>query len=411
MACDKEKALSCFSCNPMFRCKWRAENLSFKSRENVSPICSSTGFHAFMTVAGAPRSSVMRRDLMRATVSVLCLLTAMPATVRAQSYVPAPYAAPQPDLSYPPPPDEGGPAYGQPYAPPPGAPPQAAQQPVAAMSAGQLDQVLGPVALYPDDLLSQVLMAATYPLDVVEAARWAQDPAHAGLHGDALTAALEQQPWDPSVKALVPFPQVLAQLNDHLDWTQQLGQAFLAQQDAVMDSVQRLRQQASANGALQSTPQQQIVQDSGTIEIMPADPSTVYVPSYDPRVVYGAWPYPDYPPLYFAPPPVYAVRPIYPGFAFFTAGVVVGGAAWWGWHHWDWRDHRITINAARYARLNFGRPPLRRDVWVHDATRDRGFSQRVFSGRGGGFAGRAAPAPNAVRSAPGPGARSFSERA
>src|SRR6185312_2201735 len=174
MACDKEKALGCFSCNPMFRCKWRPENLSFKSRENVSPIRSSTGFHAFMTVAGAPRSSVMRRDLMRATVSVLCLLTAMPATVRAQSYVPAPYAAPQPDLS---------------YAPPPGAPPQAAQQPVAAMSAGQLDQVLAPVALYPDDLLSQVLMAATYPLDVVEAARWAQDPEHAGLHGDALTAA------------------------------------------------------------------------------------------------------------------------------------------------------------------------------------------------------------------------------
>jgi hypothetical protein len=189
------------------------------------------------------------------------------------------------------------------------------------------------------------------------------------------------------VKSLVPFPQVLQLLNQRLDWTQQLGQAFLAQQADVMSSVQRLRQEAQNHGSLTNTPQQTIANDGGAIEIVPANPQTVYVPSYDPRVVYGDWPYPDYPPVYFAPPPGYIVTPLYAGIGF-GAGIAVVGALW-GWHHWDWRDHRIAIDAGRYNRLNFGHPPIRGGFWAHDAARDHGFAGRVFAPRS--FAGRAAP--------------------
>ena len=167
--------------------------------------------------------------------------------------------------------------------------------------AAQLDQLLAPIALYPDELLSQILMASTYPLEVVEAQRWVQDPKNAGLKGDQLTAALQDKDWDPSVKSLVPFPQILVMMSDRLDWMQKLGDAFLAQQSDVMDAVQRLRQQAQAAGTLKSSPQQTVTTQDQTITVEPANPDTVYVPVYDPTVVYGTWPYPDYPPYYFPP--------------------------------------------------------------------------------------------------------------
>jgi hypothetical protein len=125
-------------------------------------------------------------------------------------------------------------------------------------TAAELDQLLAPVALYPDQLLGQILMASTYPLEVVEAARWVEDPNNARLKGDQLAAALQGKDWDPSVKSLAPFPQILRMMDDRLDWMQKLGDAFLAQQNEVMDSVQRLRRQAEEAGTLQSSPQQTV---------------------------------------------------------------------------------------------------------------------------------------------------------
>ena len=162
-------------------------------------------------------------------------------------------------------------------------------------TAAQLDQLLAPVALYPDQLLGQILIASTYPLEVVEAARWVEDPNNARLKGDQLAAALQGKDWDPSVKSLAPFPQILRMMDDRLDWMQKLGDAFLAQQNEVMDSVQRLRRQAEEAGTLQSSPQQTVTTQDQTITVEPANPNVVYVPVYDPTVVYGAWPYPDRP--------------------------------------------------------------------------------------------------------------------
>ncbi len=157
----------------------------------------------------------------------------------------------------------------------------------------QLDAMLAPIALYPDDLLVQTLMAATYPVQIVEAARWLQSDNNKDLKGDALANALEPLPWDPSVKSLVPFPQVLEQLDQHLDWTQQIGYAMAMQQQEVLNSAQRLRLQAQETGHLKTTEQQlvstqTVVDDQGqptpnqTIVIQPADPEVVYVPAYNP---------------------------------------------------------------------------------------------------------------------------------
>ena len=213
-------------------------------------------------------------------------------------------------------------------------------------SPDQLDAMLAPIALYPDDLLVQTLMAATYPLQIVEATRWLERDHHKALKGDALAQALAPLPWDPSVKSLVPFPQVLEQLNQNLDWTQQIGYAMATQQEDVLDSVQRLRRQAQKAGHLNTTEQQVVstqatVDDQGqptpdpTIVIQPADPQVVYVPSYNPSAVYGTWPYPAYPPVSYPPPASY-----YPGAALatgmaFAAGVAVVGSLW-GWAGASW---------------------------------------------------------------------------
>ena len=237
-------------------------------------------------------------------------------------------------------------------------------------TAAQHDQLLAPIALYPDPLLGQVLMASTYPLEVVEAARWVADPAHAGLTGDALVSALEPIEWDPSVKALVPFPSVLQMMDSHLDWMQKLGDAFLAQQADVMDAVQRLRRQAQSAGALASTPQQRVTTEDGVIGIEPASPDILYVPAYDPSVLYSPWPYPDYPPYFFPPPPYYYYPPVLTGIEYGVGFVIV--PTYWGWHHPDWHRHRIDVDPRRVNVINrhafdhSRRPPFEERTWVHD---------------------------------------------
>jgi len=226
-----------------------------------------------------------------------------------------------------------------------------------AFSAAQLDQMLAPIALYPDELLGQILTAATYPLEVVQADRWLQDPANAALRGTQLVQALQPQPWDASVKSLVAAPQILSLLDSRLDWTEQLGDAFLAQQADVMDSVQRLRGQAQAAGTLASTPQQIVTHSDQAIEIAPADSGTDYVPVYDPQVAYGAWPDPDYPPdEYFVPG--------YPVGSYIGFVIVV---PYWGWHHWHWRDHGLDVGDAGGAPTGGFRPsPVLPRPWRHD---------------------------------------------
>jgi Protein of unknown function (DUF3300) len=227
---------------------------------------------------------------------------------------------------------------------------------------GQLDQLLAPVALYPDPLLAQILMAATYPLEVVQADRWIGDPGNAALQGDQLATAADTQPWDPSVKSLVPFPQILHMMDNNLDWTERLGEAFIANQAAVMDAVQQLRQQAAAAGTLHSTPQDVVTNEGQDIAIEPPNPETVYVPVYDPSVAFGAWPYPDYPPDYF---PGYFDGAIYDGFGFGWFGLPIFGP-FWGWNHWRWHDHRIDIDRGRFTALNGNHPPAGGGTWQHD---------------------------------------------
>jgi len=224
-----------------------------------------------------------------------------------------------------------------------------------AYSAEQLDQMVAPIALYPDDLLGQILMAATYPLEVVQADRWLQDPANASLRGDQLVQGLQPMPWDASVKSLVAYPQILSMLDSNLDWMEQLGEAFLSQQADVMDSVQRLRSRAQAAGTLTPTPQQTVQNNDQAIEITPADSGTVYVPVYSPQVVYGAWPYPDYPPYDF----------YVPGYALgsYIAFPIV--APYWGWDHWRWRHHEIDIDDGA-ATSHFRPSPVRPAPWRHN---------------------------------------------
>jgi hypothetical protein len=238
---------------------------------------------------------------------------------------------------------------------------QPAPQAAAPLKAEQLDQMLAPIALYPDPLVAQILMAATYPLEVVEADRWIQQPGNAALQGEQLTDALEQQPWDPSVKSLVPFPQVLKMLDDNLEWTERIGDTFLASQPAVMDSIQRLRQRAQAAGTLQSIPEEAVNQVGQDITIQPASADTVYVPVYNPTVAYGAWPYPANPPYYF-PDNFYDAVPGPFGFGWVSVAIVV---PLWGWEHCDWHRHHIDLDRDRFADLDRHHRPSGVE-WRHD---------------------------------------------
>ncbi|HMA49592.1 MAG TPA: DUF3300 domain-containing protein, partial [Magnetospirillaceae bacterium] len=214
----------------------------------------------------------------------------------------------------------------------------APEQQAAAPGSPQLASILAPVALYPDPLLNDILTASTYPLEVVEADRWLSQPANAMLSGDQLLAALQQQDWDPSVKSLVPFPPILKMMDNQLDWTKQLGNAFLSEQDQVMDTVQQLRRQAETAGGLVSTPQQTVADRGGAVDIEPVNPQDVSIPAYDPGMVYGAWPYPEVPPDAFA---AYDPGDFDEGYAdgwFFGPPIVLFSPVWF-WGHFDWHHH------------------------------------------------------------------------
>ncbi len=247
----------------------------------------------------------------------------------------------------------------------------------------QLEQLLAPIALYPDSLLTQVLMASTYPLEVVQASRWAEK--NKNLKGDTLTKELEKQNWDPSVKSLVNFPQVLNMMSEKLDWTEQLGDAFIGQQKEVMDNVQKLRAKADAEGNLKTTKEQKVIveKETQTIIIEPADPQVVYVPAYNPTVVYGVWPYPAYPPY-----PVYPPGYVAGAAAFsFAAGVAVGAAWGYAWGNCNWHGGTVNYNYNQNININnnIDRDKYKRDGnkgqgdrgnWQHDPGHRKGVSYR-----------------------------------
>lgn len=221
--------------------------------------------------------------------------------------------------------------------------PAPVQQSAPKIPPDQLDSLVAPIALYPDPLLAQVLAASTYPLEIVQLQQWlSRNP---NVKGKELEEAVAKQPWDPSVQSMAALPDVVKRLADDIQWTTDLGNAFLAQQSDVMDAVQRMRQKAQGNGNLKSTEQQKVetkvVENKSVIVVEQANPQVVYVPSYNPVVVYGPPVYP-YPPIYYPPPGYYAA-----GMAIsFGVGVAVG-AAWggaWGWNC-GWGGHNnIYIN-------------------------------------------------------------------
>jgi len=236
-------------------------------------------------------------------------------------------------------------------------------------SQAELDQMLAPVALYPDPLLSQLLMAATYPLEVAEAARWSR--ANPGLQGDAAVRAAQDEDWDPSVKSLLAFPQVLQRMDEKAGWTRNLGDAFLVQEAQVMDTVQQLRRRAQSAGTLQPGDQFAVQQQGQLISLLPASPDQVYVPYYDPWVAYGPWWWPAYPPVVWAPWPGY-VRIYRPGLRVgFWWGAPVGLSANFFFGNFDWRRRavRVAHPAAYYYRpplvVNRAAPPAP-GRWQHD---------------------------------------------
>lgn len=204
----------------------------------------------------------------------------------------------------------------------------------AEFSQAQLDSLLAPVALYPDTVLSHVLIASTYPLEVVQADRWARD--NKQLAGDDAVKAVENKDWDPSVKALVAFPDLLNRMSSDLDWTQQLGDAFLADESRVMDTVQSLRNKAYASGNLDKVEHVKVVREERIITIEPAVERVVYVPVYDTRVVYGSWWWPDYPPVYWHRPHYTYVHGFYWG-----PRVYIGSSFFFSGCHW--RDRRVVV--------------------------------------------------------------------
>ena len=246
---------------------------------------------------------------------------------------------------------------------------QADQQ--ALYTQSDLDQMLAPIALYPDDLLSDVLAASTYPLEVVQADRYVkQNP---NLQGDALADALNTQPWDASVKALAQYPSVLAMMDDELSWTEELGNAFLAQPTGVMDTVQSLRAKAAANGTLQSNTEQVVQSQGNDISIQPAAPDVVYVPYYDPSLVYGAWWWPAQLPVFWNPPPLY--RPYNFG-NIGAGGIVYGGRVavnGTGFSRFkpNWGTHTISVGAPHRG-ANAGRVT----AWQHDPAHRLGLAYR-----------------------------------
>ncbi|WP_433765451.1 DUF3300 domain-containing protein [Pseudomonas putida] len=258
----------------------------------------------------------------------------------------------------------------------------------------QLDQMLAPIALYPDPLLAQLLMASTYPGEVAEAVTWSK--ANPKATGDDAVKKVANQPWDPSVQSLVAFPQVLATLGQDPVWVQRLGDAFLAQPDDVMGAVQRLRHQAQAAGNLQSNQYQNVTvqnitpsapapaaesttssapapaSSSSTIVIQPADPQVVYVPTYNPTTTYGTWAYPASPPVYYPPPPAYYPgQALLAGLAFGTGVAIIGSL----WGDCDWGNNDVDIDVNRYNNINRNNQ-INNGKWQHNAVHRDGVPYR-----------------------------------
>jgi len=249
----------------------------------------------------------------------------------------------------------------------PAAEPAPAAPTYAQQTPEQLQRLVAPIALYPDSLVAQILAASTFPEEVVEAERWVQ--ANPDLKGEALGKAVDEQPWDPSVKALTAFPAVLGNMDKNLSWTSTLGDAYYNQQQDVMDAVQVMRHKAEQAGALKNPQHEVIKEDGPDIDIEPAEPDVVYVPAYNPWLIYGypivAWPgwYP-YPGIWFGGP-------------YFSFGLGFGigwfGGFGWGWGHWgfDWHNRYATFGGGRYF------------------SRSRTFYNRSAFARGGGVRGGA----------------------
>jgi len=256
----------------------------------------------------------------------------------------------------------------------------------AALTPQALEQLVAPVALYDDELLADILTAATYPGEVVQAYRWTQDPANAALRGNALTQALSALDWDPGVKALAPFPQILKIMNDHLDWTQHLGEAFLAQRADVMAAVQRLRARAQQAGTLKTSDHEVVAQSDGYVTIAPPPSEVIYVPSYNPWCAYGAWPGPVYGPYWYSP---------YDGNCLDNAAVLDWGLGlylpfdYWGWGRFDWGRGELRVDAGRWGRFGGGGwHGGAGDVWQHNAGLRGGVPYRMPGNAahfGGGF--------------------------
>lgn len=233
----------------------------------------------------------------------------------------------------------------------------------------ELAQMLAPIALYPDALLSQILMASTYPIEVIEADRWRQNNRH--LQDEALDDALADQYWDPSVKAVCHFPDILALMSERIGETTDLGNAFLAQEEQVMDTVQALRAAAYAQGNLISSNRQKVIVEKETIIIQPADPRIVYVPYYNPLTIYGRWWYPAYTPYSWGPPGVSIGFGIgyWPGFYFsFSFG---------NWSYFNWQRHYVHIDIhkrPRYVHHNYWHTHQGR--WQHTPVHRRGVAYR-----------------------------------
>jgi len=219
-----------------------------------------------------------------------------------------------------------------------------ADEQAASIPPEQLDSLVAPIALYPDSLLSQTLVASTYPLEIIQLQQWLEK--NKTLKDQALADAVQKEPWDPSIQAMAALPDVVKQLAENIKWTTDLGNAFLAQQSDVMDAVQRMRKKAQEGGNLKSSEQQKVetkeVESKQVIIIEQANPQVVYVPSYNPTVVYGASPYP-YPPIAYPPPGYYAA-----GMAIsFGVGIAMGAAWGGGWGYntgWGGGNNNININ-------------------------------------------------------------------
>lgn len=281
----------------------------------------------------------------------------------------------------------------------------------------RLDQLMAPIALYPDALLSQILMAATYPDNVAEAAKWSA--AHSSLTGDAAVKAVSAESWDPSVKSLVAFPSVMDLMGRQPAWVTSVGDAFLAEPNAVMDSVQRLRKQAKAAGNLKTTEQQKVVTqttgDKTVVVIEPANPQVVYVPAYNPTVIYGTWPYPSYPPYYYPPPAGSVFATALVGGIGFGLGVAAVDSMWGGF---NWGHSDVDINVNRYNNINVNNRINGHNgnvAWQHNPAyrgntpyADPGTRNRFDNQRQAGT--RPAPAPNSREAERTRAAQSFEGR-